>query len=237
MESHEEHARKAEREEASNEARLEAEQAKSEGKPQSKSHGKMGKLRPASETLEVIHEPPLMTPTSSTMTSPSIYQHVYGVSEPQISHSGPQFQASLTPYSPQSMTSFHSTSAPSPFHEIHPHMAQHAMMLGSQSTFHAPSVDHSQEQMTQEHMAALMSATRVDSVASWPSHVHTSTNPYDSHVTSFGSDSDHTHPLHGLPIGQVGFPSSLYDPQPQDPYFQHMDQVDPRDWGFRQVLE
>lgn len=176
----------------------------------------------------------MLTPASSTTTSPSVYQHQYGIGDPQIPQSAPQFPSTLTPYSPQSMTSFQSAQGTSPFHDMHMH--QHAMVLANQHNFNSSSMDHNQE-----HLAALNGAFvptgRADSVPSWSTHIHSGINNYENQISSYSNEADQGTPMHGLPLGHGGY---LYDQTQDDSAamgcFQGVNQLDPRHLAFYRGL-
>ena len=94
----------------------------------------------------------------------------------------------------------------------------------------------------QEHLAALNGAFvptgRADTVPSWPSHINSGTNNYEHHMTSYGNEADHATPMHGLPLGQVGY---MYDQTQDDSAamgcFQGVTQLDPRHLGFYRGLQ
>ena len=223
VESHEEHAKKAERDEAIRESKLAAEQKVKEGK-----------VSVTLEPLELREDHPVLTPTSPA-TSPGIYPPAFAVHDREAHHRNTHCQSTVGPYSPQSMSSFNSMSGSPSFHEIHS-MQQQTMVFPQQSGYNATGMDQSPE-----HMGALnggfVPMARSDSLAPWTPHVP-STESFITHVNGFPQESASAASMHGLQMDHMAFNSSQYTTQSHDDAatalncFQPVNPLDPRQMAF-----
>ena len=190
------------------------------------------------QPMELVEEPPMLTPTSSTASS-TVYTQPFPHHEIETHQTGPQCHGHLTAFSPQSIASYQSVAGSSPFHDLQ--MQHPGMVFGHQSSYHPQALD------SQDHISATMNATfipmtRPEAIAPWTHHVPSTSHNYAHHVPNFSDPSGSHHPLHGMAIDEIGFSTQQYHGAPDHDAavacFATLDQVDPQQlnmeaWKYR----